>query len=70
MSKNPCKNSDIIPFFGPYNTKCIGMNAIYIYYNGSELEEVVVVGVVAKGSVEHGANGIPLRLMNKLIIER
>jgi len=33
------------------------MSAIYKYYKGSELGEVLVAGVVAEGSVDHALKG-------------
>jgi len=35
----------------------MGMSAFYKCCNGSEFKEVLVAGVVAKGSVEHNLKG-------------
>ena len=57
-AENSSKYCDIVPFLGPFHTRCAMMSAICKRNKGSESEELLVAGgVVAEGSVDHALKG-------------
>ena len=58
VSENNQKFSKILPWLSQFHLEMSMMNAIYKRYQGSELDEVLVVaGVIAEGSVEQALKG-------------